>query len=158
MSSFVPVLKQSDIFHQFTPKQLEMVANLCHEKVFQAGEIVFDENSESSELYIIADGEVEIRIDPSLVQAPDTHSASNSVKTTLRKGQTLGEVALVDEGLRSASAIAIKDETRLLVIDRNRLIMLCETYPPLGFRLMYNLAVDLAMVIRNTDLRMRENM
>jgi CRP/FNR family cyclic AMP-dependent transcriptional regulator len=158
MSSFVPVLKQSDIFHQFTPKQLEMVANLCHEKVYQAGEIVFDENSESSELYIIADGEVEIRIDPSLVQAPDTHSANNSVKNILTKGQTLGEVALVDEGLRSASAIAIKDETRLLVIDRNRLIMLCETYPPLGFRLMYNLAVDLAMVIRNTDLRMQENM
>jgi CRP/FNR family cyclic AMP-dependent transcriptional regulator len=158
MSSFVPVLKQSDIFHQFTPKQLEMVANLCHEKVYQAGEIVFDENSESSELYIIADGEVEIRIDPSLVQAHDTHSANNSVKTTLRKGQTLGEVALVDEGLRSASARVMKDETRLLVIDRNRLIMLCETYPPLGFRLMYNLAVDLAMVIRNTDLRMHENM
>jgi hypothetical protein len=36
--------------------------------------------------------------------------------------------------------------------------MLCETYPQLGFRLMYNLAADLAMKIRNTDLRMRERL
>ena len=36
--------------------------------------------------------------------------------------------------------------------------MLCETYPQLGYRLMYNLAADLAMKIRNTDLRIREQL
>ncbi|MGQ9833408.1 MAG: hypothetical protein ACUVRJ_06380 [Candidatus Villigracilaceae bacterium] len=35
--------------------------------------------------------------------------------------------------------------------------MLCETYPNLGYRLMYNLAADLAMKMRNLDLRIREN-
>jgi len=62
----------------------------------------------------------------------------------------------VDEGLRSAAARAKGKETRLLVIPRDKLIMLCETYPQLGYRLMYNLAADLAMKIRNTDLRIRE--
>lgn len=73
-------------------------------------------------------------------------------------GQSFGEVALVDEGLRSASARAAQKETRLLVIQRDKLIMLCETYPQLGYRLMYNLAADLAMKIRNTDLRIREQL
>jgi hypothetical protein len=36
--------------------------------------------------------------------------------------------------------------------------MLCDTYPQLGYRLMYNLAADLAMKIRNTDLRIREQL
>ncbi|MDD5466846.1 MAG: hypothetical protein PHS96_03480 [Anaerolineales bacterium] len=31
----------------------------------------------------------------------------------------------------------------------------CETYPPLGYRLMYNLAADLAAKMRNTDARYR---
>ena len=75
---------------------------------------------------------------------------------TLRRGQSFGEIALVDEGLRSAAARVKGKETRLLVIPREKLIMLCETYPQLGYRLMYNLAADLAMKIRNTDLRMRE--
>jgi len=161
MSNIVNYLKQSDIFYQFTPTQLELVANLCQEVVFQAGELIFKENSSSKELYIITQGQVEISINPSKVRpASDTtkHKQTDSIIATLRRGQSFGEVALVDEGLRSASARASQKETRLLVISRDKLIMLCETYPQLGYRLMYNLAADLAMKIRNTDLRMHEQL
>jgi CRP-like cAMP-binding protein len=157
MSNIVNYLKQSDIFYQFTPTQLEMVANLCQEVVFQAGEIIFKENSSSKELYIIAQGEVEILINPSTVSPnSEKKKRTDSVIAILRRGQSFGEVALVDEGLRSASARTVQKETRLLVISRDKLIMLCDTYPQLGYRLMYNLAADLAMKIRNTDLRIRE--
>lgn len=158
MSNIVNYLKQSDIFYQFTPTQLEMVANLCQEVVFQAGEIIFKENSGSKELYVIAQGEVEILINPSAVGSSSETKHTDSVIAILRRGQSFGEVALVDEGLRSASACAAQKETRLLVISRDKLIMLCETYPQLGYRLMYNLAADLAMKIRNTDLRIREQL
>ena len=158
MSTIVNYLRQSDIFYQFTPTQLEMVANLCQEVVFQAGEIIFKENSSSQELYIITQGEVEILINPALVDAPDKSNQAGSVIATLRRGQSFGEIALVDEGLRSASARAAQKDTRLLVISREKLVMLCETYPQLGYRLMYNLAADLAMKIRNTDLRIREQL
>jgi len=158
MSNIVNYLKQSDIFYQFTPTQLEMVANLCQEVVFKAGEIIFKENSSSKELYVIVQGEVEILINPSTVGPSSKKKPSDSVIATLRRGQSFGEVALVDEGLRSASAHAAQKETRLLVISRDKLIMLCETYPQLGYRLMYNLAADLAMKIRNTDLRIREQL
>jgi len=53
---------------------------------------------------------------------------------------------------------AAQKDTRLLIIPRDKLIMLCDTYPQLGYRLMYNLAADLAMKIRNTDLRIREQL
>jgi CRP-like cAMP-binding protein len=135
-----------------------MVANLCQEVVFQAGEIIFKENSSSQELYVITQGEVEILINPALVGALDKKSQTGSIVATLRRGQSFGEIALVDEGLRSASACAAQKDTRLLVISRDKLIMLCETYPQLGYRLMYNLAADLAMKIRNTDLRIREQL
>ena len=158
MSAIVNYLKQSDIFYQFTPTQIEMVSNLCHEVVFQAGEIVFKENSSSQELYIITQGEVEILINPALVGTSDKDKQAGSAIAILRRGQSFGEVALVDEGLRSASARAVQKETHLLVIPRDKLIMLCETYPQLGYRLMYNLAADLAMKIRNTDLRIREQL
>jgi CRP-like cAMP-binding protein len=159
MNSVVNYLKQSDIFYQFTPTQLEMVANLCQEVVFQAGELIFKENSNSNELYIITQGEVEILINPSTVgPASVKNRHTDSVIATLRRGQSFGEVALVDEGLRSASARVAQKDTRLLVISRDKVIMLCETYPQLGYRLMYNLAADLAMKIRNTDLRIREQL
>ncbi len=65
-------------------------------------------------------------------------------------------MALVDEGNRSARARAIQPDTRLLIIPRDKLMLLCDSYPHLGYRLMRNLAGDLAMKIRNTDLQVRE--
>jgi len=154
MNNVVNFLKQGDIFYQFTPTQLELVGNLCQEIVFNTGEIVFQENSGSKELYVIAQGEVDILINRGTTDAEKKETAV----ARLRRGQSFGEVALVDEGLRSASARAAQKDTRLLVIQRDKLIMLCETYPQLGYRLMYNLAADLAMKIRNTDLRIREQL
>jgi len=156
-ASIVNFLKQSDIFYQFTPTQLELIANLCQEATFEKDDLIFKENSGSKELYVIVQGEVDIFIDPSLVSSIETDSENKTV-ATLRRGQSFGEIALVDEGLRSASACASQKDTRLLIIPRNKLIMLCDTYPQLGYRLMYNLAADLAMKIRNTDLRIREQL
>lgn len=153
----VNFLKQSDIFFQFTPTQLELVGNLCQEATYQQGDLIFKENSGSKELYVIVQGEVDIFVDPSLVGSVDTTSENKTI-ATLRRGQSFGEVALVDEGLRSASACASQNDTRLLIIPRDKLIMLCDTYPQLGYRLMHNLAADLAMKIRNTDLRIREQL
>lgn len=156
-ASKVNFLKQCDIFYQFTPTQLELVANLCEEVTFQKDDLIFKENSGSKELYVIIQGEVDIIVDPSLVGTLE-EGVENRVIATLRRGQSFGEVALVDEGLRSASACAIQKDTRLFIIPRDKLIMLCDTYPQLGYRLMYNLAADLAMKIRNTDLRIREQL
>lgn len=155
MNSHINFLKQSDIFYQFTPTQLELVGNLCREVVYNTDEIVFQENSGSKELYVIVRGEVDIVINRGA--ATDSDKKETAV-ARLRRGQSFGEVALVDEGLRSASARVAQKDTRLLVIQRDKLIMLCETYPQLGYRLMYNLAADLALKIRNTDLRIGDQL
>jgi hypothetical protein len=74
-------------------------------------------------------------------QLPRSGVARISVKSTCR-GR-----------LRSASACAPQKDTHLLIVPRDKLLMFCDTYPQLGYRLMCNLAVDLAMKIRGTDLR-----
>lgn len=152
MSAFSQLLKQSDIFYQVTAAQLELVSPLCQERTFGAGELIFPENSSSTDLYIIVRGEVDVSLE---ISSPSgAREACNLAR--LRRGQSFGEIALVDQGLRSASARAVEDETHLLMIPREQLLMLCEAYPPLGFRLMYNLAADLSMKMRNADFRFRE--
>jgi CRP/FNR family transcriptional regulator, cyclic AMP receptor protein len=157
MSDLTNFLKQADIFYQCTPTQLELIANLCQEHTYALGEIIVDEGANTKELYIITHGEVEILVNPAVVGGPASPKSMVTI-AALRRGQSFGEVALVDEGLRSATVRAAQKGTTLLVISRDKLIMLCETYPQLGYRLMYNLAADLAMKIRNTDLRIRETL
>jgi CRP-like cAMP-binding protein len=156
--SHAGVLGQADIFYGCTPEQVERVAALSQERLFDAGEIIFKENSASDELYLIARGEVEILIDPALVSdRADTPSRPTTI-ATLRRGQSFGEIALVDQGLRSATARSASLGTRLLVIPREKLMDLCDADPILGYRLMHNLAADLALKIRNSDLRIREQL
>jgi CRP-like cAMP-binding protein len=150
------VLQQTDIFFEFGPEPLAQVAALCEEKRFGVGDLVFEENSASDELYVIVAGEVDILVDPSLVGDRAGSPSRPTTIATLRRGQSFGEVALVDQGLRSASARSASHETRLLVIPRQALMGLCERDPVLGYRLMRNLAADLATKIRNSDLKIRE--
>ena len=156
MSSITTVLRQADIFYELTNTQLELVASICEEKHYQTGDIVFEENTRGDELYVIASGEVEIQVNPALIGGDSTTGPQTIA--TLRRGQSFGEVALVDEGLRSASARCAQHDTHLVVIPREQLMLLCDTYPQLGHRLMRNLAADLAMKIRNTDLQVREQL
>jgi CRP-like cAMP-binding protein len=153
------ILKQTDIFYELLPPQLELIAALCQERRCKAGDVIFEENAASDELYIIAQGEVEIQVDPALVGEEGAARTRGLVTiATLRRGQSFGEVALVDQGLRSASARCSANNTQLLVIPRDKLISLCDTYPQLGYRMMRNLAADLALKIRSTDLRIREEL
>lgn len=154
--SITGVLKQADIFYELTNTQLELVASICEERTFQQNDQVFAENTPGDALFVIAEGEVDIQVDPALIGG----SSNVGPKTiaTLRRGQSFGEVALVDEGLRSAAARCNQHNTRLLIIPRGKLMLLCDTYPQLGYRLMRNLAADLAMKIRHTDLQVREHL
>jgi CRP-like cAMP-binding protein len=158
MASFVRILKHADIFYKFSLTQLDLVSAICADQNFRTGEIILEENSDSDELYIIAEGEVEILVNPALVSDQPDIVRDLVTIATLRRGQSFGEIALVDRGLRSAAVRAAQNNTRLVVIPRDQLMQLCDTYPSLGYRLMRNLAADLALKIRTTDLRIRETL
>jgi CRP-like cAMP-binding protein len=156
MNLYINILKQTDIFYGMNHTQLELIDSCCQDRSFSAGEVIFPEGSNSDELYIIVQGEVDILLDPALVSDQPEERDPVAI-ATLRRGQSFGEIALVDQGFRSASAMA-KQKTRLLILPREKLILLCETYPQLGYRLMYNLSADLAFKVRSTDLRIREEL
>ncbi|MGB7338157.1 MAG: cyclic nucleotide-binding domain-containing protein [Phototrophicaceae bacterium] len=153
--SVASILSHADIFDEFTSIQLELVSSICDERHYQAGDVIFEENTVGNEMYVIASGEVDIQVDPALI---GNKSDGSFTIATFRRGQVFGEVALVDEGLRSASAHCSQNDTHLVVIPRERLMLLCDQYSTLGYKLMRNLAADLAMKIRHTDLQVREQL
>ncbi len=156
MSSIATLLRQADIFYELTDAQLDLVASIGERRTYQTGDVLFEENSRGDELFVIVHGEVEIQINPDFVGGGS--ASGPQTIATLRRGQSFGEVALVDEGLRSATARCAQHDTQLVMIPRDKLMTLCDTYPQLGYRLMRNLAADLAMKIRNTDLQVREQL
>jgi CRP-like cAMP-binding protein len=102
-------------------------------------------------MYIVAEGEVEIQVRP----YGHTASAPRQTIATLRRGQNFGEVALLDQGRRTAAAQAVQPNTLLIVVPSDKITLMCENVPRLGYALMRNIAADLAMKIRSTDIEMQ---
>ena len=156
MQQSIPtILSLAELFDSLTKTQLELVASICEPATYESGSILIQENEASDELYVIGRGKVAIIMNPSFVSAQQDDDVEPVVVAELSHGQVFGEIALVDQGIRSATARVSQDESYILRIPRKRLMLLCDTYPDLGYKLMKNLAADMAMKMRNTDLTVR---
>ncbi len=152
--SISEILSQASIFSGLSYEQLDMVAGISNIVEYNAGDTIFQQNGASDELYVIIEGEVDIEFDPALANGPS--HLQKTTFATLRRGQTFGEIALVDRGIRAATARSGLNDTRLVVIPQQELMSLCEAHPQLGFLLMHNLARGLAAMIRASDSRAQE--
>jgi CRP/FNR family transcriptional regulator, cyclic AMP receptor protein len=149
--SYASLLERVDVFDELSKDRLERISEICAEHHYDQSELIFEQNSVSDGLYVILNGEVDILMDRGSLSGAQAEARPIA---KLRRGQSFGEVALVDEGLRTATARAVTSDTRLLILRRVDLMELCQQDYELGFILMRNLAADLALKIRQTDLRM----
>lgn len=150
------ILATTEIFDTFSDSQLTLVAALCTPVTYNRGHVLLNENEASDEMYVIGRGGVEVLVNPAVVAGESQPRVEIVVLTELRQGQVVGEVALVDQGVRSATIRVSRDDTLLLRLRREQLMRLCETYPVLGYKLMRNLASELAAKIRTTDWLVRQ--
>lgn len=148
-------LTHVDIFQGLSEEQIQRIVEIGYEEIYRQGEVIFRENTPGDCMYIVLEGEVEIQIDPSILGEGDTAGAGPASVTVIRRGQNFGEVALVDQGVRSASAVCLSRQSHLLVIPRDDFLDLCREDLAMGFRVMFNIAADLASRIRTTDFLLR---
>lgn len=142
------VLGSCPLFSELNEAQLQLVLLTCEEANFLPGEIIFRQGEPGDALYIVVRGEVEILLE---APAPGEEPALLAVMTN---GQNFGEVTLVEEGKRTATARA-RTAVQLIRIPRQRLLRLSSNYPEIGFHVVRRIAADMALKIRamNQDVR-----
>ncbi len=133
------LLKRVELFNTLDDADLEAVAALCSQRVLDAGEVLAVQEEPGTELFIIADGLVEV-----VVQ----RQGAPRVVVNLGSGQLIGEMSLIDRGLRSATVRVIQTPTVIYAIRYRDLQNLCEYNTRIGYRVMRNLAADLSFKLR----------
>lgn len=154
-ASIKSCLNQADLFYGLSDEHIEKIATICEQATLPKGFALIEEKENTDALFVVAQGGVDIWLNPAIVMA---HSeAVDLVKVAeLKPGQVFGEIALVDQGIRSATALTSQDNTIVIRLPREALMKLCDNDLELGYKLMKNLAADLALKLRNTDLTVRQ--
>ena len=138
----IKVLENIPIFENLSAKELEKIARLTHERNYKKDEQIFKKLAPAEGMYVIINGAVEI-YDP---ETKNTYA-------DLVSGDFFGELALLDDEPRSASALA-KQESRLIGFFRTDLLTLIERSPELGNRVLLNLSRVLGERLRKTNQEM----
>ena len=61
------ILSLTDIFDNLSPTQLELVASICKSATYEKGTVLVKEHDNTTDLYVIGRGGVEIIMNPSFV-------------------------------------------------------------------------------------------
>ena len=89
----VSALERVPLFSELSPEEVGQIALLFKERHFAAGETVVKEGAEGAAFFLIESGEA-------------TVSVAGKERASLRPGDHFGEIALIDEGVRSATITA----------------------------------------------------
>ena len=130
IENVIGMLNKISLLAGLSEKQLYSVFRLLETVSYKKGELIFEQGSEPSHIYIIRSGEVKLYV--------------MKHETTLElivfgEGQSLGEASVIGIRHHSASAIAIED-CELIVLSRKALMSIYELDKEIFSILILNIA------------------
>jgi CRP-like cAMP-binding protein len=136
-------LLTNPLFKGLSDKQLEEVVEMLEEVHFKSGAIIAMEEDPATELYFIKSGTAEVfKKEPGL---DHEHHLS-----TLSAGDSIGEMAILDNKPRSASVRAVSD-CSLLMLKNDKLQSLSATEESTCSKIKSNLSREMSERLRQTN-------
>ncbi len=146
----VRLLRGVAVFDGLSEAELERVIGICRHGTYHKGEELTTQGSEGSEVFLILEGLLEVRLGELTQGGLPAHTVVN-----LGDGQVVGEMSLVDHGPRSATVRCVTDACSVLIIERQAFEQLCEADHHIGMVVYRNLAADLSFKLRHRHLTRR---
>lgn len=140
--SKIAFLKSIPFFSKLRKKQLLEVSNILHGRVYDKDEFIFEMNQPGAALFLIQEGEVSIEV--------KSETEEITKIATLRDHSFFGELALLDEAPRSASARSVT-RTQAWALFRSDLLKLSETRPDIACEIYKILANMIGERLKTTN-------
>lgn len=119
-------LKRVPLFSNIHGEGLKRIADIAVENVYEAGTVIFNESDIGDVLYIIKKGSVAI--------FKALEDGSEKTLAHLKEQCYFGEMAILDNSPRSASARA-DDDSILLTVDKENFRQVVNEYPEIAFEI-----------------------
>ncbi len=130
------ILSKIPVFRDLSRKELKAIERILHRRSYKKEEVLFKEGDPGMGMYIIENGRINISI-----------GQENKLVASLSNGEFFGEIALLSEIPRTASASA-SVPTKILGFFQSDLFGLTETNPQLGNKVLFRIAQMIAERLR----------
>ncbi len=136
------VMKQVPVFESLSKKELTEVEKIIYQREYKKDEPIFREGDPGLGMYIIVEGAVEI--------VGEKNDGKKQILAVLEKGAFFGDLSLLDDAPRSASAIAVNN-CSILGFFRPNLLELMNRKPNLGLKILFSLSKIVSERLRRTN-------
>ncbi len=136
-------LRGLPLFSNLEDKELREISRFTYEKRVKKGNVLFSQGEQGSTLYLIIKGKVKVVL--------IGESGKELVLAILKKGDFLGEMSIIEDEARSATAIAL-EPTVFLTIDKENFISFLTKNP----KAMLGVLKELSKRLRNADEKIGE--
>ena len=137
-SDSVARLRKLDIFSDLTFREALEVDELLHERVYEKGEIIFQEGDIGHGIFIVVSGKV--RVDPSREILKDA-------VLEFGPGEMLGELTLFEEAPRFATVLAM-ERTVMVALLQAELSSLLTRNTKIGVKVLVKLSTTMCRRVR----------
>jgi CRP-like cAMP-binding protein len=138
------------IFSRLNADEVRLVAKHMNVLELQPGETLFEESDRGNFMCFIAHGTLEV------IKKPG-RSDQEVVITTLRKGQSIGEMSVVENLPRSATVKA-RATTKLFILSQAAFDHVLSKHYHIGIKLLKGIAILLSNNLRKTSSRLADHM
>ncbi len=119
-------------------ESIRIISKVCIEKNYSKGEILFSEGDKADTVHFLITGYVEIW--------KDYHFKNKDLIAKQDSGNTVGEMAVIDELTRSATVVA-GEKVKTYTINRNNFMLLLQKLPQFSFEFMKSIS----MLVRKSN-------
>lgn len=140
--SIFSILKKVPLFKNMSKSELNEFDKIIHRRKYKEQETIFYEGEPGVGMYIVQEGTIGIYKNKS--------DQEKELLAQLTTGEFFGELALLDETPRSATAIALED-TRILGLFLPDLMDLIDRKPRLGNKFLFQLAMLIGERLKHTN-------
>jgi CRP/FNR family transcriptional regulator, cyclic AMP receptor protein len=101
---------------------INIFKNSAHAVAYEPGQIVFKQGDAYDVMYAVVDGSIAIEREGRVIE-------------TVGEGGIFGEMSLIEQGVRNASATVV-DAARLVTVDQKQFMRLVQDHPTFALQVM----------------------
>jgi CRP/FNR family cyclic AMP-dependent transcriptional regulator len=121
---------QSELFPELTPSDLRLIAEHGVLATFPKNTVLIEEGERSSFFYIIESGRVKVYV--------SSEGKKEIILNTQGPGEYFGELAIIDDTVRSASVMTL-EESKIWMVAKQRFLECLESHPSLAAEIVRTL-------------------